>query len=39
VFLYAVRGHGQAVAALGELATALARGSRAPVLKGAERIE
>jgi len=39
VLVYAVRGHGQAVAALTELAEALAHGSGAPVLKDAERID
>jgi hypothetical protein len=39
VLVYAVRGHGQALAALVELTEALARGSGAPVLKDAERID
>ena len=38
VFRYAVRGREQAVAAVAELAAALARGSGAPVLQSAERV-
>jgi hypothetical protein len=38
VLTYAVRGHEEAVAAIAELAAALARGSGGPVLPGCERV-
>lgn len=39
VFRYAARGHDQAIAAVAELAAALALGSGAPVLQNAERVD
>lgn len=39
VLRYAARGHDQAIAAVAELADALARGSGSPVLQNAKRVD